>query len=212
MGVPPLSAGRHPPPPLPPRCSPQPFIPAFHLSPGDGALVAVTTPQSVPARCHGTQRCSEPNPRTPAAPPRVLPHSQPPLLHPRGALCQAWGLPSAHPGGWQGRGGGRCPCPRYPPRCPRPSSCAMAIGEVRPCKLCCPGPFPLSSLVAPRAMALRSLSAGGVGEQPPNSWDPPRSIISAPRPGTPACSPGTGVPLCPPPWSPALLWLLPPPL
>ncbi|KAM9617032.1 uncharacterized protein ACIBXB_020933 isoform 1-T1 [Morphnus guianensis] len=109
MGVPPLSAGRH----LPP----QPFIPAFHLSPGDGALVVVATPQSVPARCHGTQRCSEPTPRTPAAPARVLPHlphSQPPLLHPRAALCQAWGLPSPHPGGWQGRGGWEVPPPWVP--------------------------------------------------------------------------------------------------
>lgn len=165
------SKGRHlPPPSAPPSLSSHPF----HLSPGDGVLVVVATPQSVPARCHGSPRCSEPNPRTPEAPPGPCPILIP-LLHPGGALCQAWRPPSPQPGGWQCRGGGRAggrgrPLPGHPPRLPRPHSCAMAIREVRPCEVRCPSPFPLSPPLTPGAMA-----SGSWGPSLPGGW------VSSPR-------------------------------
>lgn len=98
----------------PPPRSPQPFIPAFHLSPGDGALVAVTTPQRVPARCHGTQRCFEPNPRTPAAPPQgPVPFSAPPPA-PQGCLVPSMGPSLRTPRGLAGPGGWEVPLPQVP--------------------------------------------------------------------------------------------------
>lgn len=101
-------------PSAPPPRSPQPFIPAFHLSPGDGALVAVTTPQRVPARCHGTQRCFEPNPRTPAAPPQgPVPFSAPPPA-PQGCLVPSMGPSLRTPRGLAGPGGWEVPLPQVP--------------------------------------------------------------------------------------------------
>lgn len=176
---------QHRPAPSPPSAPPSLSSHPFHLSPGDGALVVVATPQSVPARCHGSQRCSEPNPRTPEAPPGPCPILSP-LLHPGGALCQAWRPLSPQPGGWQCWGGGRAggrgrPLPGRPPRSPHPHSCAMAIGEVRPCELRCPSPFPLSPPLTPGAMASGSWGLslpGGVGEQPPTHGNPPVCHLS----------------------------------
>ncbi|XP_021234899.1 uncharacterized protein LOC110389231 isoform X2 [Numida meleagris] len=130
--LPPQTPSPEPPHPPPSFISlPTPFIFAFHLPPGHLVLVDVATPQSAPARCHGTQSilgCPSPI----SAPPQLLPWLCPvgsPLLCSGDALCQVWGPPSPHPGGLAGPGGGRCPCLGHPLRSPWSLSCTMAIGE-----------------------------------------------------------------------------------
>lgn len=83
-----------------------------------------------PGGCHGTQGCSKPKPRTLTAPSQ---NPAPPSA-PQGCPApRGWQCLGVTGGGVAVPGGRRCPHPGCPLRS-LSHSCAMAIGEVRPCE------------------------------------------------------------------------------